>query len=161
MFYNTYTYLYENHTFVPFFLSGISVYQFLHIREANSIGQQLVTSTKAFSHHPPNPTLDILVLGDSLAVGVGASDTSNSIAGRIAKDYPTADMTNAAKSGARLNDVIDQLQPFMNDRFDILLIQIGGNDETHVTSIKQVHRDMNTIITQAKKYRLATDDQTI
>lgn len=129
---------------------AIAIYQFLRIQHFKAIGKALVVKTKPFSSHPHSSTKRILVLGDSLAVGVGATESKHSIAGRIGHDHPHASITNAAISGARVEDVLQQIAAFHEEHFDLIIIQIGGNDVTHFTSLKKIAEDMNKIIKQAK-----------
>lgn len=130
-------------------LAIAALYQYIQIRTYGPIGEKLAATTQGFSIHPANPTARILVLGDSLAVGVGATSPSSSIAGRISQDYPQVDITNVAVSGSRVHDVIAQITPFTNDHFDLIVIQIGGNDVTHFTSLKNIESDMKSIMAQA------------
>ena len=98
-----------------------------------------------------NPALTYLVLGDSTAAGVGA-DYDKGIAVSTAKylsQNNNLTMYNFAVSGARVNDVlIDQIQYLKKQNFkpDIILISIGGNDVTHLTSLESITDDMQKII---------------
>lgn len=114
------------------------------------IGYALVAKTTPFSIAPPNSTKKILVLGDSLAVGVGATKPEDSMAGLISHDYPTASIINLAKSGSRTEDILGQLTKVKNQKFDLIIIQIGGNDVTHFTNQKEITNNMKQIISQAK-----------
>jgi lysophospholipase L1-like esterase len=136
--------------FILFLLIGLALYQFFRIREYKVIGDNLVKDTRAYSAHPPNATKRILIAGDSLAVGVGSSEPTYSIAGRIGEDYPNADITNVAVSGARIKDVIHQLSSFQKNQFDLVLIQIGGNNVTHFTPLGKIRTDAHTMMQQAK-----------
>ncbi len=136
--------------FILLLLIGLALYQFLRIREYKVIGHNLVKKTQAFSAHPPNATKRILIVGDSLAVGVGSSDPNHSIAGRISADYPDIDITNVAVSGARVEDITGQLSSFQKEHFDLIIIQIGGNNVTHFTPLKTVRADAHTMMQSAK-----------
>ena len=125
------------------------MYQIKRINHFEPIGLALAAKTKPFSQHPSNPASHVLVLGNSLALGVGSSDPLFSIAGRIGNDYPDADITNAAVSGARVHDVIAQIAPFQTEHFDLIAIQVGGNDVTHFTNLKKITDDLNQILLRA------------
>lgn len=136
---------------ITLLIAAVTIYQLIRVRHFKVIGEKLVQITKPLSIHPQNPTKRILVLGDSLAVGVGTTDTKYSIAGRISKDYPNASVTNVAISGSRTIDVIKQISYLDKKHFDLIIIQIGGNDVTHFTSLKEVASKMVQIIKLAKE----------
>lgn len=77
--------------------------------------------------------LRIVVLGDSLALGTGASDPVNSLTFRIyralAAERPGSEITNVAIGGTRASDVrrleVDSLDPRATD---LVLLVVGGND---------------------------------
>ncbi len=131
-------------------IAVITIYQLIRVRHFKVIGEKLVQITKPFNVQNQNPSKQVLILGDSLAVGVGATDPKYSIAGRISKDYPDISITNAAISGSRTIDVINQINNLEKKHFDLIIIQIGGNDVTHFTNLQQVTHNMEQIIKQAK-----------
>lgn len=49
----------------------------------------------------------VLVIGDSTGVGTGASNSADSVAGRIARDYPGTEIVNRAQDGAKGEDMSD------------------------------------------------------
>jgi lysophospholipase L1-like esterase len=70
----------------------------------------------------------ILVLGDSSAVGVGASRPEDSVAGRLSIATHAAYVENHAVSGAEVSDLPGQIVQASQASYSIILIQIGGND---------------------------------
>lgn len=80
----------------------------------------------------------ILVLGDSLALGMGASDSAHGFAfvlyrAVLARD-PTAEITNVAVSGARVEDVLDHELPRARTAAATdIWVCVGGNDVTRGT----------------------------
>jgi lysophospholipase L1-like esterase len=72
----------------------------------------------------------ILVLGDSTGVGVGAQHPQDSIAGRLAIDFPDSDIVNISCSGARVCDALAQAEQcvFEGLHFDVAVLHLGGND---------------------------------
>lgn len=70
----------------------------------------------------------MLVLGDSTAVGVGATRPEESLAGLVAQEANIAWVENYAVSGARVHDLSVQIARAQRDRYDIVLVQIGAND---------------------------------
>jgi lysophospholipase L1-like esterase len=77
--------------------------------------------------------VNIAVLGDSLALGTGAGDTSGGFAFRIYRaidaDRPGSEITNMAIGGSTAADVARlQTVRLHEQRFDVVLLCVGGND---------------------------------
>lgn len=70
----------------------------------------------------------LLVLGDSTGVGVGAEKCEHTVAGRLAEHLGATWVENYAESGAEVSDLKEQIAKAKLERYDHLLIQIGGND---------------------------------
>ena len=72
------------------------------------------------------------VLGDSLALGIGASDPANALAFRVYRKllgrYPGSEVTNDAIGGARVADVTRLEVSSLDPRAGFVLIVVGGND---------------------------------
>jgi len=96
--------------------------------------RKLAQDSEPFTVRPPAATARLLVVGDSTGVGTGASTARYSVAGRIAADHPHLEIVNRAGDGARFADVVRQLDAVPATRFDIVLIQAGGNDVIRFTS---------------------------
>lgn len=82
---------------------------------------------------PGAPPVQIAVLGDSLALGTGAGDTSGGFAFRIYRSIeaarPGSEITNVAIGGSTAADVLRlQAGRLRERRFDIVLLCVGGND---------------------------------
>lgn len=82
----------------------------------------------------------ILVLGDSTGVGVGAERPEDSIAGRLATDFPESDIVNISSSGARVADALAQARQCEADgrHFDVAVLHLGGNDVVHGTDVAEL-----------------------
>ena len=92
-----------------------------------------------------------LILGDSLAYGVGASSSASSVAGNIGSYFPDATIVNKSESGFHVNDVLTQIsdvsQPIALEEFTDILVIVGGNDIVRsVGGIDEVAKDMTQII---------------
>jgi lysophospholipase L1-like esterase len=95
------------------------------------------------------PPLNYLVLGDSSAVAQG-TDYQHGFAylstQHLAKNN-TVNLHNAGVSGARAKDVLTkQLPGIGNFKPDVVLIGVGGNDVTHLTSSGSFKSSLNGII---------------
>ncbi|MBI4408030.1 MAG: SGNH/GDSL hydrolase family protein [Candidatus Kerfeldbacteria bacterium] len=128
-----------------------SVAQYLRSRHYAQIGIQLAEQTTPYEQHPTNPTHHFLVIGDSTAVGTGASSPTDSTAGLLGKDYPTADIINRGVNGSRVVDLTNRFTKFSDDQFDLVLIQIGGNDIVRFTDFTALESDLITVLTEANR----------
>ena len=94
----------------------------------------------------------ILILGDSTGVGTGADDPADSIAGRIAREFPFVEIINTSADGARASDVLEQLNSREDRVFDMVLVQVGGNDILRFTDFKALRDTVAEIFQSA--YRI-------
>jgi lysophospholipase L1-like esterase len=97
--------------------------------------------------------LDLLVLGDSIAAGLGAEHRKHTLGGglarRIAKHTGrSVRLRTAAVVGAESSDLASQLAGLpANGRPDVAVIVVGGNDVTHRVPIDSAVRDLSEAIT--------------
>ncbi len=80
--------------------------------------------------------LRMVWLGDSTAAGVGATEPRSAIPRLVARslDRPV-DVVSLAVSGARIGDVVaEQVGGLAKHRPDVVLVSVGANDVTHLTS---------------------------
>lgn len=93
--------------------------------------------------------LRYLILGDSTAVGIGATEGSG-IAIETARHLSRSrgvEMKNLAVSGAQTNDVlVEQLLRIGGFVPDLVLLAFGANDVTHLTTAGSVENDLEKII---------------
>lgn len=94
-------------------------------------------------------SLRVLVAGDSTAVGTGAHDPRASIAGRIGAAYPGAEIVNVAADGATVGAVAGQIEEAPSGRYDLALIQAGGNDVLRFTSLDRLTVDWRRVLEAA------------
>lgn len=91
------------------------------------------------------PKLNYVVLGDSTAVSQG-SNYEQGVAVRTAQhlstDY-TVEMTNYGVSGARAADVAEKQVQQITTKPDLVLIMVGSNDVTHLTSMASVRASLD------------------
>ncbi len=103
-------------------------------------GIQTARNSHPFEKRMPNALVRVLVVGDSTGVGTGASRPLDSVAGRLSQDFPQAEIINRTVNGAHVVDVITQLVFHENERFDLVIVQVGGNDILRFTDL-QLLRD--------------------
>lgn len=99
---------------------------------------------------PTNPgKKQILILGDSTAVGTGADSIQDSIAGRLMYDFPDAQITNLGKNGGLIRDVSQQIKQVAGQKFDLIIISAGGNDVVSLTRKKTIYSNLGFILKEA------------
>jgi len=109
----------------------------------------LIEATPPFNREDPSLSKRVLVLGDSLAVGVGAPP-ENTVAGRLAVSL-NANVENYAKSGAQTKDLEGQFLQAKSDRYDLILIQVGANDIIQLKSLQTAAENMDRALLGAKQ----------
>ncbi len=92
----------------------------------------------------------MLLAGDSLAVGLGASSQVESVAGRLAADFPAVSIVNRSRSGARTAEVASQLRaaPLMGP-VAAIWISAGGNDVLFNTPLPDLERHLRQALAAA------------
>ncbi len=106
------------------------------IRQSADLARQ----SEPFQSLPDGATASLLIVGDSTAVGTGASSSGQSVAGLIARDHPHLKIVNRAKDGARFADFALQMEG--DERFDVMLLLGGGNDVIRLTGHESLERDI-------------------
>lgn len=107
----------------------------------------------AAAQHLLPDTLKLVVLGDSISVGVGAYSAGKTLVGRAAAYIETQTgrpvrVENYARSGATADDLLDQQLPKADlAGADIILLEIGANDSRRRTP-QQFERAMKEILTK-------------
>lgn len=104
----------------------------------------------AYNRSMPQAGLRFLFLGDSTAVGTGAGDPSQSTAGYFGQDFPTAEIVNISRNGQKVYELLASFDRYNFKDFDLLVIQIGGNDILKFTPFTNIERDLGGLITKAK-----------
>ncbi len=88
----------------------------------------LIAQAKAFQLPGGDTTTTLLVLGDSTAVGVGATKPEDTLAALIAQKTNATYVENRGVSGARVEDLEAQIASTTLPRYSRVLVQIGAND---------------------------------
>jgi len=125
---------------------------FVYTQTSNliSISTDLASNAVAFSKEFGSEK-HFLVIGDSTAVGTGATSAEDSIAGRLGSDYPQASITNLGINGSKTQELIPRLTSLGDKHYDFILIQIGGNDIVRRTNLAELKQSIDTVLFEAKK----------
>ncbi len=120
----------------------LSVFQMLIVLILN---KSLAFRSKPYSRGSGLEARKILILGDSTAVGTGANRTQDTLAGRLAYDFPESQIINLGVNGSLISNVLKQLEQVKGMKFDMIVISTGGNDIINFTSFRKVWRDLQKI----------------
>ncbi|MDF2379639.1 MAG: GDSL-type esterase/lipase family protein [Candidatus Gracilibacteria bacterium] len=121
-------------------------FEILQTRKLITIGVGLAESAVPFERLLPDAELQILVIGDSTAVGTGAQSSEASLAGLVGKKFPQASIRNLGVNGARTVELIARLEQIQDQHFDIILLHIGGNDTVYHTDLKELEKSITTVL---------------
>jgi len=128
---------------------GYTVYVAYPLLHAKSVDATLVPASHAYSHIDPTLSKNILVIGDSTAVGVGAP-AEQTIAALLSEDMK-ASVENYAVSGAVTADLAGQAAHAQRSHYDLIEIQIGANDVIGFKSLSDAAHSLDTILTTLQK----------
>jgi lysophospholipase L1-like esterase len=115
------------------------------------VARALAAQAQPFAAHPADPVRRLLVVGDSTAVGTGASSAAQSVPGLIAAAHPDWRIDNRAVNGATFEDVVAQLQG-ADGQHDLVLILAGGNDVMRLTSEDALRTRVETAVALARRH---------
>lgn len=96
--------------------------------------------------------LDLLMLGDSIAAGLGAERRKDTLGGRLAKGLAkhttrSVRLTTAAVVGSESSALAGQLDRLPPDyAADIAVIVVGGNDVTHRVPVPECAADLERAV---------------
>jgi lysophospholipase L1-like esterase len=93
------------------------------------------------------PFLRLLIVGDSTAVGTGASVPEASVAGLLAQRFPGLQIDNRARDGATFSELMAQLDG--DERFDMVLVMAGGNDVVRLRGLEALQEDIERVMQRA------------
>ncbi|MEO7836958.1 MAG: SGNH/GDSL hydrolase family protein [Acidimicrobiales bacterium] len=93
------------------------------------------------------PRLRMVWLGDSTAAGVGVADPDETLPRQVAAGLgQPVELSVLARSGAQLSDVVDdQLPAVAALRPDVVLVSVGANDATHLTTVDAYASDWDRL----------------
>jgi len=118
----------------------------LRVRRAHAYSR----CAQRYTRHLADASHRLLIVGDSTAVGLGAQSMEDSIAGRLARDFPLASIENRAELGARIACVLGQLRE-VDAGYDAVLIAAGGNDILRRTPYDALRVALEAVINRARE----------
>ena len=112
---------------------------------------ELARRSEPLQQAPADARMKLLIVGDSTAVGTGASSAKHSLAGLLAHDHPGLHIDNRARDGAQFSDVLAQLRTLEpGDRYDLVLVQAGGNDVIRLRDLDALRSDIDQVVARAR-----------
>jgi lysophospholipase L1-like esterase len=110
-------------------LAAVSTDQVLRVRRALR-DADAAKPRRPYQYRAVRAKRRVLIVGDSMGVGIGADCATQSIAGLLSAEYRGAEVVNVSVSGSTLGDVPAQLRSLENTdtNFDVVLLHAGGND---------------------------------
>jgi lysophospholipase L1-like esterase len=97
---------------------------------------------------PAHPAMRLLIVGDSTAVGTGASNPQKSVAGLLAQAFPGLLIDNRARDGATFAQLLPQLEG--GGRVDMVLVMAGGNDVVRLRDLQALQGDIDRVTLRAR-----------
>ena len=123
--------------------------------------RSLAKASEPFQQQATAPALRMLVVGDSTAVGTGASAPGFSVAGLLGAAYPRLSIVNRGRDGARFSEVPSQISAATEPQgggWDVVLISAGGNDVIRGTDADELAQALDRSFAIARE-RLAAGGQ--
>ena len=105
-----------------------------------------MSQTVPFEMYSDVHSTSVLVLGDSTAVGVGASRPAESVPGLFTKEVGATYVENHALSRAQVRDLSSQISKAKLASYTYILIQIGANDVTHAHNVDDIARHLGEVM---------------
>lgn len=109
----------------------------------------MASRSEPLQQSPVHPTKRLLIVGDSTAVGTGASGPQASVAGLLAQAFPELLIDNRAQDGATFADLLPQLDG--DDHFDMVLVMAGGNDIIRLREMVALRHDVERVTQRARQ----------
>ncbi len=131
--------------------AGLGVFEISMLGIRINRGKEIAAASRPFELRNPGATRRILVVGDSTGVGTGAARPEESVAGRIASEFPGIEVINLARNGAKAKDALIQLESVRSAPFDIVLVQVGGNDILGFTDLEELRGTTLRLLSKARE----------
>lgn len=119
------------------------------VRKKIRIGVEIAENAIAYTQVIEHSDLNILVAGDSAAVGTGVERPEESVAGFIGQDFPKANIQNIGINGLRTKGLKEEIAK-VNQHFDLVVLQIGGNDILRFTLLDNLGADLSSMLDHTK-----------
>lgn len=136
---------------VSLLVFGVFMSEVFFVAQALAKGGAQARATTPYTQPGEGAGL-IVVAGDSTGYGTGADTPAHSIAGRLGALFPSYEVRNVSVNRLTTNGLSELLPATLpQDRIDLLLIQIGGNDVLFFSSVAQTREHLDSVLTVARE----------
>ena len=132
-------------------VSFMLLFLFIQLRYYIYISKNLIKKTVVFSNESSSTAQSLLILGDSTAYGVGAFQSEDSLPALVAFQMGATYIENHGVSGAKIEDLHEQLQQIKKDNYNLILIQIGANNIVARDSAEKESKKLEVEIKELQK----------
>lgn len=108
---------------------------------------ELIRLSTPLQQTPVHPSLRLLIVGDSTAVGTGATAPRASLAGLLGARFRGLQIDNRARDGATFAELMVQLDG--DAPVDMVLVMAGGNDVVRLRGLDALQRDVDRVVQRA------------
>jgi lysophospholipase L1-like esterase len=115
------------------------------------ISREVKRTTKPFTAVSDQHKKHLAILGDSSMYSAGATQPHLTIGGLMAADYPNASVETLAVNGAQVKDLPSQLANLQFERYEFVLVGVGGNDVVRFENFSNVERQLSEFLASASK----------
>lgn len=126
-------------------------------RIGKPLGEESLNADRVWRKSLNGSPIKLLVLGDSLAAGLGAQRRKETLGARIARALARevqrpVRLRTAAVVGSESHELADQLGSLpAGYRPDVAIIVVGGNDVTHLNSAESAARHLEESVRQLRR----------
>jgi lysophospholipase L1-like esterase len=138
-------------TALALFGAAVLAWRWLEFARCLRAGDELANLSLAFECRAATEGPRVLFVGDSIAVGCGAARPEDSIAGLLAQEFPNVTIVNRARNGARTVEAIAQLEAEGDAKYDLILMNVGGNDILKRTQFESLPAQIDTLLAEARR----------
>ncbi len=132
-------------------LFGYGIFTYVRIQGLIKKSAVLVREAAPYERAVSGAVSRVLFVGDSTGVGVGAHGSGASLAGRYSSDFPTWTVDNASVSGRKTAELIPMLKARNDDSYQLVIVQIGGNDIVQFSPLPQLAQDIESVLQEAAR----------
>lgn len=125
---------------------GYFVYIGVRLYTTVQVSKKLIDSAQPFELKSTDTSVAVLVVGDSTGVGVGSASPEETVAAKVSEYISATSLENYAKSGAVTTELMGQIEKAQLESYDLVLVQIGGNDIIRFTSADKTAEELRTAL---------------
>lgn len=133
------------------FLVAQLIYSGYYFRKARILAETIFTRDLEVGDRK-NPILKVLIGGDSIATGVGATSAQTSTAGRLANYLAKSNyliFKNRAANGAKIRNLLKETLP--SEKQDLIILIVSSNDLLYFTNFKKFETDTKKVLEKYSK----------